>query len=401
VKKNTLVLIYNSFGDPLFQNLILSYLKTLSEKTDVDFHLVTFEQPQYHLDEEQRSKWNSELMKNRIYWHPLTFHTGRFLLLKKLWDFISAFFLIIYLRIHFKLNYIFCFANVSASIGIIIAKILRMKTIIYSYEPHSEFQVELGLWTKSSLKFKLLNKLENYAGIHSDFILTGTKYMVERLISNGSRAKLFRAPTAVDSTKYYFDQVERNQVRKELDLDGKTVFIYLGKFGGLYYSVEIPKFLSNLEKLIPSCFFLILTPQDKELINEMFLKYVNKNQFMVSHALDHIQVRSYLAAADFALSAIPPSPAQKYRSPTKVAEYLLCGLPFITTAGVSEDDIYAEEYNVGVVVQDFETLSASSLNNLQDLLLEPKEILRKRCRQVGSKYRSKQRIDDILLQIYS
>ena len=112
-KLNTLVFIYNSFNDPLFQNLVLSYIKTLSTKTHGEFHVVTFEQPVYALTSEEMKLVTEDLALSRIYWHPLQFHTGKFLLLKKAWDFIQSLFHILYLRIKYQTKVILAFANVA------------------------------------------------------------------------------------------------------------------------------------------------------------------------------------------------------------------------------------------------------------------------------------------------
>lgn len=398
---NTLVFIYNSFNDPLFQNLVLAYIKTLSGKTNGSFYLITFEQTQYALTDKQREDARNQLAAHKVYWYPLSFHTGKFLLFKKAFDFVQAFILVLRIRILYNTKVIFTLANVAASIGIILKKLLLMKMVVYSYEPHSEFMAELGQWSRRGLKYKILNYLESIAGRDSDYIMTGTRYMVDRLKAQNSRGQLFRAPTAVDENVFFYRPSGRSKVRDKYDIHGKNVFLYIGKFGGLYYTQEIPEFFKSIQKEISEAYFLVVTSNDHHLIRSMFENYLEPESFHITGDLSYEEIKDYISASDFGVSGVPPSPSQKFRSPTKVAEYLLCGLPYLTTSGVAEDDVFAIEYNVGVVVDNFQSqIDKVAIDNINNILKEDKIILRNRCRSVGLNYRSKTRIDHYLEEIY-
>ncbi|MEP0984474.1 glycosyltransferase [Ekhidna sp.] len=401
--KNTLVFIYNSFKDPLFQNLMLSYIKTLTAQHQVGkFYLITFEQKRYLLTREEKVRIKVELESYNIYWKPLIFHSGKFLLLKKAWDFGLSFLKVLWIRIRHQTSIIFCFANVSASFGYVFSKMMHMKLMVYSYEPHSEFMVDLGYWSKSDIKYKLLNSLEWKAGIHADVIMTGTKWMVEELERRGSSATLYRTPTAVDPEVFKPNVEDRKIIRKQLGFnDADKIFIYIGKFGGLYYEDGIPRLCKYIHQHINHSKFLIVTSNDNEEITNLFSTSLPSNAFHITGNLTQEDLINHLNASDFGISGVPPSPNQKYRSPTKVAEYMLMGIPYITTAGVAEDDIYAVDAKVGVVTPDFNAEpQAEFYSNINDLLIEDKLEQVERIRNIGLAYRSKERIDEILKDIY-
>ncbi len=399
-RKATLVFIYNSFKDPLFQNLVLSYLKTLSTKGSYTFHIITFEQKEYSISNAEKLRIHQELKEYNIDWYPLQFHTGRFLILKKLYDLLTSLFIVIRIRIVHNTKVIFAFANVSGAFSIVLSKLLRMKFLIYSYEPHADFQIELGLWSKKSLPYRILSSLERYVGINGDYILTGTQYMVDDLKKSGAKGKVFRAPTSVDEHKFSFDIIAREKVRHELGISDKHVLLYLGKFGGLYYSQETALLCKLLKERIDKFFFLIVTPNRNEEVAQWFQQAgLSESEYLVAGPFT--DVVPYISAVDIGLNAIPPSPAQKYRSPTKVAEYLLCGIPYITCRGVSEDDIVAEDNNVGVVLDKFDKPSVKKIYpKVIELLTEDKAVQRERCRKVGISYRGKSNIDSLLQRIY-
>lgn len=398
-RKAVLLFIYNSFKDPLFQNILLSYIKEIQhQRDDYVFHVITFEQPAYFISKMEKTAIKASLEIQHIFWYPLTFHTGRFLLIKKLWDMLMAFGKVGSLRIKHNIGVVVAFANVSAAYSYILSKIFRMKLMIYSYEPHSEFLVELGIWSKSNLQYKVLKYLEDKAGQKADVILTGTKYMVEELMTNNPNKKVFRAPTGVDENEFNFKASARKFIRQKLNLSNQKVILYMGKFGDLYYKEEVVAFFSGLYQHDESMFFIIITRYPHDEVKNWFAKYsIPKHNYFITGNLSDKEIKEFMSVADMGVSAVPPSPSQKYRSPTKVGEYLMCGLPYITCKGVSEDDIYAIRYQVGVVVDEFSIDSAKKSFSTINKLIEENELSKRdRCREVGIAYRSKQKVVQII-----
>jgi len=402
-KYHTIALIYHSFNDPLFQNIVLPLLKTLADNPSYAFNVITFEQKKYPISKTEKKLIKANLQEQNISWHPLAYHSGKLILLKKLFDFSMAFFYVIKIRVIKRVKLIFCFTNISASIGIVLSKILYTKFLVYCYEPHSYYMAELGIWRESSFKYKLLNRLEKYAGIKGDYVLASTKFVVERLNEWKSNAKIYRTPVCVDENFFIFKPEGRDRIRKLYHIENRPVLFYIGKFGDLYYKEEVASFCKIIQEHNPDFFFLIVTSNPHEQVRKWFMEAgLKETDFVVTGNLPYIEVPDYISAADIGLSAVPSFPSQKFRSPTKVAEYLLCGIPYITCAGVSEDDIIAKENNVGVVLPDF---SDVSLNNACDEIIkfveENKNILREKCRKTGLSYRAKSNIDQTLNKIFS
>jgi desulfoferrodoxin (superoxide reductase-like protein) len=301
-----------------------------------------------------------------------------------------------------KAKLLVTFTNLSASIGIICAHLFRLKMLVYCYEPHSDFLVELGIWRKGSIKHRISRWIELYAGKRADFVMASTKYVADLLTDFKVKGRVVRAPVSVDENKFLFKSKGREKIRQIYDLKNRNVFLYLGKFGYLYYNEEIAKLCKTLFDNIDNSFFLIVTSNDQETIRRMFQRNgLPEGSFFVTGNLSYEEVKDYISAADIGLSAVSPTPSQKFRSPTKVAEYLLCGLPYITCEGVSEDDIYAIKHNVGAVVKSFdENHIIESIFQIQNLLNEEKVSIRERCRNVGISYRGKSNIDQLFQQFF-
>ncbi len=401
-EKRFFVVIYNSLRDPLFTNLVYSYiLRQSTERPEYSFDLVTFEQKKYALTPQAADDERVRLTGQRIFWHPLTYHSGNFMFIKKSIDFLSAFAKLIRISLRGRPRLIIAFANTSAAISYMLARFIRTKLLVYSYEPHSEFLVEFGEWRRNGWRYRLLSSLEERVGRNADYILTGTSHMKAQLLPVAA-GEVHRAPSSVDESVFFFRAKARDAKRAALQLSTQQkVLVYAGKFGGIYYEEEIGAFCQAMREKDPSWFFLFLSPTPPAEVHAALQKGgLPTSAYHLDEAHGAEAVAEWLSAADAGLTAIPPYPNQKFRSPVKVGEYLMCGLPYITCRGVSEDDTWAEEYHVGVVVDQIHSPSGTRVVELLNKLLsEDRDLLRERCRTTGIAYRGRQQVDTLFDKI--
>lgn len=394
-EKRFLVLIYNSYRDPLFRNLVFEYmLRQSALNLNYHFDLITFEQKKYALTRSERKRERIRLSAYRVQWHALTYHSGAFMLVKKAFDFVAALYNVISIRARFKTDMVIAFANTSAAISLLLSRWIGAKLMVYSYEPHSEFLAEFGVWKRSGWRYRFLNHLEERVGREADYLLTGTQHMVDRMqgIATG---QVLRAPSSVDESIFKPNPQAREAGRKAWQLENRRVLIYAGKFGGIYYDSEIAEFCARLLKLDQSWFFIFLTPSPAAEVSALLDQAgLHVNDYRLTEAKSADEVVYFLSMADMGLTAIPPYPNQKFRSPVKVGEYLMCGLPYITCRGVSEDDLWAEANHVGIVVDEISAETAVQVQaEAAAFFLENPETLRARCRATGIAYRGRKQVD--------
>src|SRR5690606_30517008 len=130
------------------------------------------------------------------------------------------------------------------------------------------------------------------------------------------------------------------------------IILYTGKVGGLYYTFQVPLFFRHCDENLSNCRCIIVSSNLQAEVRRMIEESgFDANKVLYLTHLPYEEVKLYMSSADLGVSAVPPTPSQKFRSPTKVAEYLLCGLPYVTCEGVSEDDIMARKHGVGIVVK--------------------------------------------------
>ncbi|MET4106911.1 hypothetical protein [Hymenobacter sp. UYP22] len=388
--RHVIVYVYNSFDDPLFKGNLLLFLQHVGrQQPDLRLHLITYEQQDYALNEEQVAQVRSNLATYNIEWHPLQWHSGNFKLIKKAYDLLVGFLLVLKLRIVVGARSIGGLGTVAGSFAFMMAKVLGLRYYGYQYEPHSEFMLDCHVWPKSSLAYRGLNYMERVSGMNADILSTGTVHMVNRLQEWGTTAKVYRLPSCVDETKIFFRPEGRQRIRAHYGIPAdKQVVLYLGKFGGIYYDREIAVLFRVFLQHNPKLFFLIVSPDaPAHIAGLMQAEGLPEASYTITRS-PYEQVQDYISAADFGVVAVPSLPSQKFRSPIKVGEYLCCGLPYLVCAGVSEDDLVAEKYDVGVVANNFSEAEAHRVYpQVEQLLNQEKTQLREKCRAAGIAYR--------------
>lgn len=388
-KTSIVIFLYNRLFDPLIQGNFWLYIKDYlaDPHSPVRFNVITFEDPRHPLTESQKAivaEWEAQGLD----WTALTWHPGTSLK-QKLLDFLAGFGAVVQLR-RKGFRHIVTLGSVAGTFAYIYATVLQMRLFLYQFEPHSEYAVDNGMWPANSLQTRLSQLLERRAARFATVVASGTQFMGERITEIWrSRATFIKIPTVANDKKFQFNPALRSEVRAELGLDDdRPILFYPGKFGGLYYGDETAWMFSWLRQKEPRLFFLIVTPHDDEEVHARFARAgVPRESYAVRHS-EYDDIHRFFFAADFAVIAVPPGPSKKFISNIKVGEYLFAGLPFLITRGVSEDYLFAEENDVGVVVEDFsEPAIAAAWPRIRNYLLRDRDLLRIHCRTKGLGYR--------------
>ena len=125
---------------------------------------------------------------------------------------------------------------------------------------------------------------------------------------------------------------------------------------------------------------MILTQRGRDdIVDKLRGRGFNDTDFYVA-SVDPTDLPVHLSAADVALSFIKACYSKQSSSPTKIAEYLACGLPIVANKGVGDVDHLIEENNVGVLIEDFSTQAYHDAIEAVGRLPEESEHYRKTAR---------------------
>jgi glycosyltransferase involved in cell wall biosynthesis len=211
--------------------------------------------------------------------------------------------------------------------------------VVESFEPHSEYMVDCGVWQRNGVSYWVARWLEQMQKRKARTIVTVTDNYRRELISQGvtpDRIKII--PSITDTRRFALNITDRIRKRRELGWEKEVVGIYVGKFGGLYYEREAFALFELVRLLVGPHFRLILITAASESQVSTWLDEVGFPLDQVTiRFVDHAEVPQWLSAADFAFSLHRITLSSPYFSPVKNGEYWASGLPILLPRGVSDD----------------------------------------------------------------
>jgi glycosyltransferase involved in cell wall biosynthesis len=229
--------------------------------------------------------------------------------------------------------------------------------------------VDGGRWPAGGLLARTTQAFERRLLRSADGLVFLTRRGAEAMAGDAAGRPLAVIPCAVDLDRFRFRAEARARVRAELVLGRETLAVYSGSLGSWYLPDRMLEFVAASRDEIPDLHLLVLTPQRE--IAERSAETLGLAKRVRVRSVSPTEVPDYLSAADFGISFIAPSPSKVASSPTKLAEYLACGLPAVLNAGVGDAIALADEAS-WVLVDGFDAASYTrAARRVKALLARP------------------------------
>lgn len=357
-----LYICYFGLRQPLVQTQVLPYLRELL-KDGHSITLLTFEPDFKNLwTADQVGAERKNLRDSGIEWHCLPYHKWPSAIATAYDIFRGAWFVrsiiadkgidILHGRVH-----------VPTLMGALARKFSRRKPEllfdIRGFFP--EEYTDAGIWPEDGMLYRSAKRIEKWLMKEADGFVVLTEKARQILFSeslNTSFDKMGRPveviPCCVDFRQFPSENIAaRSEMRKKLNVEDRKVLAYVGSFGGWYLTNEMLDFFTTARESDSKTFALILTQRDKEaIVQRLYKKGFADSDFLVE-TVPPSEIAGYLSAADSAISFIKACYSKLSSSPTKIAEYLACGLPIIANSGVGDVDALINENRVGVLIPEF------------------------------------------------
>lgn len=329
-----LYICYLSLEDPLTHTQVVAYLQGLSDSGH-PIHLLTFETGR--LTRVRRREIRAQLAAHGIRWHGLRYHK-RPSLPATAFDVLIGAVYATALTLRNRIDVLHARSHVPAAMAMITRFLLggRPRLLFDIRGLMAEEYVDAGRWREGGVPFRLTKWVEGRAVSRASGIVVLTDRTRQELFGDAPRAHVRVIPCCVNLHEFERAHEARSELRAQLGLADSTVMVYIGKFGGWYMTEEMANFFSTAKRSIPSLHFLILTQGPREEITAA-LDATGVADYTITSVAPEDRAR-YLAAGDFGIALIQPSPSKASSSPTKVGEYLAAGLPILCTAGVGDLD---------------------------------------------------------------
>lgn len=380
---HSLYICYFGLREPLVQTQVLPYLREL-QKDGHRISLLTFE-PELNTawSKTDLDDWQASLSGEGIEWLALAYHK-RPTLPATIWDILAGAWTAARYARRNKVDIFHARNHVAAAMGLWARKFAGGKLIFDIRGFFPDEYVDAGSWPAGGYLYRGTKWAERKLLDAADgFVVLTEKaraILFDNRPSEDSRPVAV-IPCCVDLNRFTLDPVAAQEtLREKYGLTGRRVIVYLGALGGWYLSDEMADLFAAAHAKDPNLISLILTQSDGDpLAARLRARGVPDDDFLILKAAPE-DVPHFLSAADLALMFIKPGYSKKASSPTKLAEYLACGLPVICNAGIGDVDEVVETDRVGVLVREFTNVAyAAALEKVNELMRDPETVAR--CRE--------------------
>ncbi len=299
------------------------------------------------------------------------------------------------------IDVIFARCSLAGTIAYKVHKSTAIPFVVESFEPHSDYMVNCGSWTRGGLKHRYARKYEKLQMQTARILITVTENYRQHLVrvEGVEEGRIVVIPCVTDLEKTRFDPALRQSVRERLGIGGAPTAICLGKFGDLYYDDEAFTILQDAFSFFDDFHLILLTPTRPEHIRER-LRARNLPEDRVHVAsVARTEVPAYLSAADFAYSFVRPHAASLFQCPIKHAEYWACGLPFITPDKIGDDCRVIENEGGGANLDHDLTDIRRCHEVIAAMMAKPD--YRDSVRRLAVKYKSADIVDRVFLSTFA
>lgn len=384
-RARALYLCYFGLREPLVQTQVIPYLRELVAR-GVGMSLLTFEpEMKTRWTAESIATWRQRLRDAGIEWHMLPYHK-RPSLPATLYDIVVGGWKAAAIARRENVAVFHGRSHVGAAMGALARRLSGGKLIFDIRGFLADEYADSGNWRTDGLPYRLTKMAERWLYRAADGFVVLTEKARAIVLSEGAGGRPIEViPCCVDQERFAAASVsDRDAIREELGIAGRTVLVYVGALGGYYLIEETAELFAVAREEDPRVFALVLTQgSPAAMTSALASRGFSSSDFRVMQ-VEPDDVPKYLRAADVAAALVRPSYARQSMSPTKFAEYLAAGLPVIATAGIGDLDTHIEEGQAGVLLAGLDRVAyLQALQAIKELRRDPD--LPARCRAEARK----------------
>lgn len=211
-----------------------------------------------------------------------------------------------------------------------------------------------GFWAKEKFAYGRISLLpgkwvaqfmEDRVFKNADYLVSLTHAGIDYLKRRGLKKPIRCIPCCVDLE--HFVPAEKNRG----ELSGPVQLISVGSLGRGYRCDAVFGVAQELMKIRPGTTLLLLTRTDPEVIHATAKSVGMPASSYAIKSVPHEQVAAEIAASGAGICMVAPSESKVASCPTKLGEYLACGIPSIANIPIGDVEETLAHHNTGVSVR--------------------------------------------------
>jgi glycosyltransferase involved in cell wall biosynthesis len=355
---------YDGILEPLGESQVVAYLEILADTYDI--HLISFEKPDDVRRVDRVEQMADRLRGTGITWHARRYHK-RPKILSTLWDMGGAMLLAARLAVRHHARILHARSVLCAAM-LYPAKVIGEGRFVVDIRGFwADERVDGGLIRPGGPVYRVLKVIEKAMLRRADHIITLTRASVPFLRDDArlgrSTAPISVIPTCADLDLFALGS--REVAPRPLTIG------YVGQIGTWYMLDEMLAFFAAIRRLRPDARLLMVNKNQQDVIRQAIMRMGIDPQSVEITASTRDAVPAQIRRMDAGLALIRPYFSKIASAPTKLAEYLGCGVPVVGNVGCGDMARIIDEDGVGVAMADtgpdaIEAAARLLLDRLQD-----------------------------------
>ena len=373
-----LYISYDGMLEPLGQSQVLAYQERLAASTTV--HLLSFEKPEDWADKATRSSVRQRMDAAGIHWHPRGYHK-RPSALATAYDILVGISTGLWVILRYRIRIVHARSYVAAVMALVLKRLTGAKFVFDMRGFWADERVDGGLWPQEGRMFRVAKWFEQRFLLAADHVISLTHAAVREMekfpyLQHGM-PPVTVIPTCAD--------LDRFRPKKQVDRNNGFVLGYVGSAGTWYQFDAVVACFAALLRLKSDARFLIVNRGEQDYIREHLMAGGVPLEAVEILSASHAEVPMLMAKMDAGVFLIKPVFSKQASAPTKLGEFLGCGIPCLTNRGVGDMVEILEGEKVGIAVDGF---SPEALQVGLDRLLKLAETpgITERCTAVAQQY---------------
>jgi glycosyltransferase involved in cell wall biosynthesis len=369
-KPAVIYMCYDGVLEPLGESQVVAYLEMLADEYAI--HLISFEKPADIARTEHVDSMNDRLRLAGITWHARRYHKHP-KIVSTLWDMGGAMLLAARLSRRHDAQVLHARSVLCAAM-LYPAKLTgRGKFLVDIRGFWADERVDGGMIHANGIVYRVLKVIEKAMLRNADHVVTLTQASVS-FLRDDPRLGRTRAPISVISTCADLALFSPGAREKE----NLLTIGYAGQIGTWYMLDEMLAFFLAVQRHRPDARLLIVNQHQQDAIRAAIAKAGIDPTVVEIVGTQRAGMPGYMRRMDAGLALIHPFFSKISSAPTKLAEYLGCGVPVVGNAGCGDmvQIIADDRVGVAMAATSPEAIDAAALA-LLDQLEDPD--LRERC----------------------
>ncbi len=364
---SVLYISYTGLMDPLGQSQVLQYVLALG-RAGHRMTVLSFEKHDALADKDRVATLRAQCKAAGVAWHPRVWHNKPVGILATLYDLVAGQRHAIRLSRDVGADVVHCRSYIAGLMGLAVKRATGARYIFDMRGFWPDERVDGGIWSKSSLPYRVFKRVERWLFLGADHVVSLTRAGIREYEAFDYLKG--RAPvSSVIPTCTNLEKFSLSPAGSASDKAPGFTLGYVGSVGSWYLFGTVAHAVERAFEMRPDARFLVVTKGNHDYVREtLSAAGVDLSRVKIRGAAFD-EVGAQIACMDAGVFFIRPAWSKRASCPTRMGEFLACGKPCLTNGGVGDVAEDINETGTGIALPP-EGLDGVVLDNLDKALAQ-------------------------------